>query len=596
MKIAVCLKQVPRLEQVRFHPKTNRIVREDVEAIVNPLDLRALGHALALREAVGGEIVALTMGPPAAREGLEEAVQRGADRAVHLADKRFAGADTLATARALARALAREDFDLVLFGRSTLDGATAQVGPQVAEMAGLPHVGQAIELHPDGGRLRIETETERGSECWVVELPAAVGVERGPEPPDPDAGREIRVDELSAEDLGGTPRDYGTRGSPTFVKEVRDLPSERETEEVDDVDAAAERIARLVANMEDERSQPVHPERGNGAEREIWALAERDGDEDLHPVSLEAISCARSVASDLDAEVVAVLMCDEPRGLECDLAARGADRVLVILHPRLADYDAAAFVDALSAAIERHSPFAVIAPWTARGRDYVPRTAARMGLGLTGDFVSLEVPDPDDDDPDLLWLKPAWAGTVQAPIIAHTKPAMGTLRPGVFTAAEAADAGDITIDEFAPELDDQEGPRCDARTRDIDSTPLLDDAAVVVCIGGDTDRETAGAARRLAAQLGGSLGATTEAIAAGHAPHQLEVSTVKRSLGPSLFIALGVSDAAPLDAVRAAGKIVTVHADADAPAHAHSDLAVVADPQELLEALLGRLDDDRRQQ
>ena len=106
VKIAVCVKQVPRLDDVRFDSR-NRIVREEVELMVNPLDLQALRRAFELRDADGGEVVVLTMGPPAAREILEEAVRRGADRAVHLVDKRFGGADTLATARALAHALER---------------------------------------------------------------------------------------------------------------------------------------------------------------------------------------------------------------------------------------------------------------------------------------------------------------------------------------------------------------------------------------------------------------------------------------------------------------------------------------------------------
>ena len=122
MRILVCVKQVPRLDRVRFAPGLNRIVREGVEATTNPLDLLALGHALALRARHGGEVVVATMGPPAARAVLDDALAAGANRAVHLVDMCFAGADTLATARALCRLQERERADLILFGRSTVDG------------------------------------------------------------------------------------------------------------------------------------------------------------------------------------------------------------------------------------------------------------------------------------------------------------------------------------------------------------------------------------------------------------------------------------------------------------------------------------------
>jgi electron transfer flavoprotein alpha subunit len=590
LKIVVCLKQVPRLDQVRFDER-NRIVREDVEAMTNPLDLRALGHALALREETDGEVIALTMGPPAAREVLDDALQRGADRALHLVDKRFGGADTLATARAVARALGREEPDLVLCGRSTLDGATAQVGPQVAELAELPHLTQAIELEAADGELHVERETERGTESWTVALPAVVSVERGPDPPEAEGEAAGDVDELDAEALGGTPRDYGTRGSPTFVQEVREMSLEREAERLEGAEDSSDRLAELLA----ERKSDAQPAAPNGREyrsdrsRAIWVLAERDQGERLHPVSFEGLACARTVADDLDAAVVAVLMCAEEGDYAAELAARGADQVLVVRDPRLDDYASGPYAEALCRAVKEHQPYAVIGPWTAQGRDYVPRVAARLGVGLTGDFVALEVADADEDHPDLLWIKPAWAGTVQSPIIAHTTPSFGTLRPGVFEAPEPQEETEPPVETFEPGLEDGGGPEAGEQHVEIEEEKLLDSAAVVVCVGEELDEDTVEAARELAGALGGSLGATAAAVEAGLAPPQLEVGVLKRSLSPLVYLALGVREEEPLDAVRAARTIVTVHADADAPAHGRADLAVVAEPGELVPKLLERV-------
>ena len=129
MRIVVCVKYVPVLSALRFDPETRRLVREGVPGEVSSFDVRALGAAAALRQTHGGEVVALTMGPPAAREGLVHCLALGADRAIHLLDPLLAGSDTLATARALAAVVRREEPDVVLLGRASVDAETGQVGP-----------------------------------------------------------------------------------------------------------------------------------------------------------------------------------------------------------------------------------------------------------------------------------------------------------------------------------------------------------------------------------------------------------------------------------------------------------------------------------
>src|SRR2546430_5106363 len=138
MRIVVCVKYVPVLSALRFDAATRRLVREGVPGETSSFDVRALGAATALRAAHGGEVVALTMGPPPAREALVHCLALGADRAVHLLDPLLAGSDTLATARALAAAIRREAPDLVLLGRASVDAETGQVGPHAGERLHLP--------------------------------------------------------------------------------------------------------------------------------------------------------------------------------------------------------------------------------------------------------------------------------------------------------------------------------------------------------------------------------------------------------------------------------------------------------------------------
>ena len=147
MKIAVCIKQVPGTTQVEVDPVTGTLKRDGVESKLNPYDLYALETALRLKEQLGAEITALTMGPPQAEEILREAYMMGVDDAVLVSDRKFAGADVLATSYAISQALrAAGPFDLIICGRQTSDGDTAQVGAELAEFLGIPHVANVIRI------------------------------------------------------------------------------------------------------------------------------------------------------------------------------------------------------------------------------------------------------------------------------------------------------------------------------------------------------------------------------------------------------------------------------------------------------------------
>src|SRR5438876_10923102 len=237
MRIVVCVKWVPALGSLRFDPETRRLVREGVPGEVSSFDLRALGAAVALRAVHGGEVVALGMGRPGARDGLVECLALGADRALHLLDPLLAGSDTLATARALAAVLAREAPDLVLFGRASTDAETGQVGPEVAEMLDLPQVTGArrLELDPAARTLVAERETDEGFETVTGPLPAVVTAaediaeERFPTKAERQAAAKP-IASLGAAEVGLAPDDVGARGSPTWVAGIEHVPSARRGE------------------------------------------------------------------------------------------------------------------------------------------------------------------------------------------------------------------------------------------------------------------------------------------------------------------------------------------------------------------------------
>ena len=177
MKIVVCIKQVPDTTEIKLDPATGTMIRDGVPSIMNPDDKGGLEMALQLKDKYGAEVTVITMGPPQADDILREAFAMGADRAIHLNDRKFAGADTLATSNAIAGALRVLDFDLVITGRQAIDGDTAQVGPQIAEHLDLPQVTYVENLEFDGSRtFTIRKSTEDGFQLVQVDAPCVVTV------------------------------------------------------------------------------------------------------------------------------------------------------------------------------------------------------------------------------------------------------------------------------------------------------------------------------------------------------------------------------------------------------------------------------------
>ncbi|MCX5894571.1 MAG: electron transfer flavoprotein subunit beta/FixA family protein [Proteobacteria bacterium] len=228
MHIIVTVKQVPDTHEVRIDPKTNSLIREGVPSIVNPEDRNAVEEALSLREKHGGTVTVITMGPPQAEEALIEVLAMGADRAVLLTDRAFAGADTLVTAFTLSQAIRKlEPCQLILCGRQAIDGDTAQVGPQLAGFLNLPQVTYAAGLMLKDNVLTVERSLEDCIEKVRVNLPALVTVTAEINQPrypslfnvqDACGGKQLTI--WRAKDLAVPHEMLGLSASPTWVKKI----------------------------------------------------------------------------------------------------------------------------------------------------------------------------------------------------------------------------------------------------------------------------------------------------------------------------------------------------------------------------------------
>ena len=177
MNIVVCIKQVPDTNEIKINPVTGTLIREGVPSIMNPDDKGGLEVALRLKDQYGAHVTVISMGPPQADDILREALAMGVDRAILLTDRKFAGADTLATSNALAGALRKLGFDLIITGRQAIDGDTAQVGPETSELLGIPQVSYLEGLEYDGNNIcTLKKQTEEGYEILQCKLPMLVTV------------------------------------------------------------------------------------------------------------------------------------------------------------------------------------------------------------------------------------------------------------------------------------------------------------------------------------------------------------------------------------------------------------------------------------
>ncbi len=231
MKLCVLVKQVPETTDVTVDPETGFLMRDGVASIVNPFDTYALEEAVRTKEKLGGEVIAISMGPPQAEGALRECISVGADRAVLVCDRALAGSDTLATGYALALVLKKVGYDLIFCGKQAIDGDTAQVGPGVATHLALPQAAYVRKIREiDEKHVIAERLLEDGTEVVDLPLPAVLTVVKEiNEPRLPSLrgkmkARKAEIEIFSAAEMGGEPGRTGAAGSPTRVMRVFSPP------------------------------------------------------------------------------------------------------------------------------------------------------------------------------------------------------------------------------------------------------------------------------------------------------------------------------------------------------------------------------------
>ena len=607
MKTAVCMKFVPVISQIKFDYETKTIIRDGVPSEVNPFDLIGLVRAVELKNAPEDEVVVISMGPPKASEGLTTCVALGADRSVLLSDRALAGSDTLATSKALSLALHREQPDLIICGRNSSDGETGQVGPEIAQIMGWPHISHVrkLNLGADGKSVVVERMTDEGFQTLECDLPVLVCVTDGVAPelfPDREQmerAEGIEAEVLTCSDLSDDLSLFGADGSPTWVDEIRLVEPNRlgvllqETAPEDAAKQVAESLRQRLAELAAESETNSGPSTGplprypGVTDKSIWVVAENTS-KGLAPVTFELLGKARELTDFTKSEVVAVLISPPQESTISELASYGADRVLVLDNSRLGPVYGLAVSATLIAAVAKETPYAVLFASTADGGDLASRLAAKLDLGLTGDAINLEI----DPEGRLVQLKPALGGNVVAPILSKTLPNLVTLRPGMLTpAAPEADATpiveEIPVASFrGPDIrliseefqEDQEGI-------------LLSNASVVLGIGmGVGSAENAAKIQEMARSIGASVATTRDVVYEGWLAQQLQVGISGRTIAPKVYISVGIKGVFNHTVgLQRTGVIIAINQNRRAIMFRSSDFGIVGTWEEFLPPLMEQL-------
>ena len=251
LKIVVLIKQVPNVAEVRINPETGTLVREGVPSIINPNDRNALEEALRLRDECGGKVSAVTMGPSQAKEILREALNMGVDQAILISDRAFAGADTSSTSNVLGSVINKlAEYDLILCGLEAIDGMTAQVGPQVAELLDIPQITYVRAIKVNEHKVIATKVVDEGYQIVESTLPVLIAVTRDinkPRIPSMECILDSCLKEVTvwnANDVGLKTEETGLKGSATRIKKT--MVMQVKSAHVDIIDEKPDKAAALL--------------------------------------------------------------------------------------------------------------------------------------------------------------------------------------------------------------------------------------------------------------------------------------------------------------------------------------------------------------
>ena len=602
-KIYVCIKQVPDTSEVRIDPKRHTLIRTGVESIINPYDLHAMEAAVTLKESWKATVTAICMGPPQAEKSLREALARGADHAVLLSDKFFSGADTWCTALTLNQGIRLLGIpDIIFCGKQAIDGDTAQVGPELAELLSLPQLLFTNKIDSiDDDSITITQLTDNGTETLSSKLPALISVVKSINIPRLPSlhnwiyAKKQPIKKLDTQTLKISPNLIGLKGSPTRVKKIEGKIYNKQTVWLpQNPDEAAREILNIINNSRIPAAKPdnskhllpVKAVAGNIAPNLI-VIGELQGDR-INSATKElagiayTLSCKKPLETTviLPAAKVSTQLIEEAKTLL-------VDNVIFTIHEKLTNKDVYIHTQLLINMFKDLSPEIVLGSATLWGRSLLPRLAAALKTGLTADCTSLSF---DPKTGLLLQKRPAFGGNVEATIFCpEHKPQMATVRPHAIPLPQVKNSKipEITIKQV--DLSKITSPITFLSSQStIQNQKPMRDADIIISggrgVSGTTNFSLLG---ELAHIVSGSVGASRSAVDAGWAPYENQIGQTGTTVQPAIYIAIGISGAIQhLVGMQSSKTIIAINPNKDAPIFTVADFGYVGDFAPIINSLI----------
>ena len=605
MKIVVCIKQVVDTNDIKWTPN-NTIDRNGVQSIINPCDMLALETALRIKDKNPEEysVVVVSMGPKQAEDALKTAIAMGCDEAFLLCDKKFSGADTVATSKTISSGIKKicPDFDLIICGQFASDGDTAQTGPSIAQKLNVEQITYVTEIAEySSSNLKVLRKSDDNIELIEAPLPALVCMTECPY-----VARDILIDGyikaqdysigiINLEDLGLSAENVGIKGSPTWVSRafralsVRDNAIlncnadeciEKFTEIINSIDGKVESISNInsLSNVNILHNCDLKDK------RKILVWGEFDNYKNFRDVVFQLASKARELSGKLENSCVTLITAlDCAELFSADLRRAGVDELVILNSEVLAEYNTQNYAKAILQYLDKYPAEIFLLGATKQGRDLAPQISSALSTGLTADCTGLEI----NSDKKLAATRPTFGGELMATILCKTLPQMATVRAGVFSNLGDS-SGDIAVNIFYPEITDISAKKVLKYFEQKISDDSLDCAKIVLAGGkGLKDKATFEKLEKLADCLGAKVGATRKAVDAGLAPYSAQIGQTGKTIAPKLYIAFGISGAIQhCVGISAADKIIAINTDENAPITKAADLTIIADAKEVIDRWL----------
>lgn len=633
MNYIVLMKQVPDIKNIpedAWDWDKGILKRGLLDNVCNELDKQAIAFAVAMRQEMPGQIVALSMGPPFADAVLRYALSVGADTGVLLTDRKLGGADTAATAYPLAAAIRKIEKDIfkgdrnyiILSGMQSVDGDTAQVPPQVAEELQIAHIAYATSFsisrnnndNNNNTHLYIKRISRQGTQTVSpVTYPFMITITNWTRHPNATFERtrwanSQRLIRWSAADVNGDESRIGLAGSRTTVFKIfspRDVRTRRCIFESD-----LAKMAGLLRDTYQSKSRPSVQETAKASYQlpkgksptytgEVWVISEHDKDE-IHQASFELLGKAQELASQVGTKVGAVIIGQDDPKLASRLISYGADKVYMITDDRLCDFHPVPYSRVICELLDKYKPQIVLFSATPLGRELAPRVAYRANSGLTADCTALDIIDfkrgTQDYTAILKQTRPALGGNIMASIITqNSKVQMSTVRPGVMQAMKPDEKRIGEVIKYEPKLNESDFAVKIISSEEIPAASELKDAAILVAGGGGckTKEGFENCIPALADALGRFLGekamvgASRVAVEKGFIDRGHQVGQTGQTVKPKLYVAVGISGAVQhLSGMQNSDIILAINKDPNANIFKIADLGMVGNFEELVPKLI----------